>query len=115
MAGGAEGKNALFRAAFFLVTPCAAKGCIKTVEVERLLQPFGLPHVGVEGAMVKRIDIAFFRLRVLIDEQFHASLFRHLVAQIIHRLELPCRIDMHQRKWRRRRIESLARQMQHYC
>src|SRR3546814_19965380 len=53
---GAEGEDALRRPALLLVAPRAAEGDIEAVEVERLLQSLGLPHVGVQGAMVERVD-----------------------------------------------------------
>src|SRR3546814_9732392 len=46
---GAEGEDALLRPALLLVAPRAAEGDIEAVEVERLLQSLGLPHVGVQG------------------------------------------------------------------
>ena len=64
-------------------------------------------------AVVKGIDPLLHGLRVVIDEQVHAGQFRHLVAQLVHRFEFPCRIDVEQRKRRRRGIESLAGQVQH--
>jgi len=64
--------------------------------------------------MIERIDPAFQRLRVLINEQLHARLLRHPVAQGIHVLELPGRVDVEQREGRRRRVEGLARKVQHH-
>src|SRR3546814_9640027 len=58
---GAEGEDALLRPALLLVAPRAAEGDIEAVEVERLLQSLGLPHVGVQGAMVERVDAARLR------------------------------------------------------
>src|SRR3546814_4479996 len=71
---GAEGEDALLRPALLLVAPRAAEGDIEAVEVERLLQSLGLPHVGVQGAMVERVDAARLRLGVLIDDQVHPAL-----------------------------------------
>jgi hypothetical protein len=112
--GGAEGEDALLGAALLLVATRAAEGRVEAVEVQRLLQPLGLPHVGVERAMVERVDPAFLSLRVLVDQQFHAAFARHAIAQLVHRLELPGRVDMQQRERRRRRIEGLARKVQHH-
>src|SRR3546814_12813265 len=70
---GAEGEDALLRPALLLVAPRAAEGDIEAVEVERLLQSLGLPHVGVQGAMVERVDAARLRLGVLIDDQVHPA------------------------------------------
>src|SRR3546814_6728091 len=64
--------------------------------------------------MVERIDPARLGLGVLIDEQFHAALARHPVAQFVHRLELPRRVDMEQRERRWRGKEGLAREMEHH-
>src|SRR3546814_2350438 len=50
------------------------------------------------GAMVERVDAARLRLGVLIDDQVHPALRGHPVAQFVHRPELPCRVDMQQRK-----------------
>src|SRR3546814_3993477 len=83
--------DALLRPALFLVAPRAAEGDVEAVEVERLLQSLGLPHVGVQGAMVEGIDPARLRLGVLVDDEVHAAFGRHAVAQLVHRLELPRR------------------------
>ena len=114
MARGAEGEDALLGAALFLVAARAAEGDVEAVEVERLLQPLGLPHIGVERTMVERVDPAFFGFGILIDDELHAALARHAVAQFVHRLEFPRRVDMKQRERRRRRIKSLAREMEHH-
>ena len=114
MACGTEAEDAFLGAALFLIAPRAAKSRVKAVFVERLLQTFCLPHIGVERAVIKRIDPSFLRFGVLVDQKLHAGLLGHLVAQLIHRLELPGRIDMEQREGRRRWIKRLARQMQHH-
>jgi hypothetical protein len=67
----------------------------------------------MQRTVVEGVDALLLGLGVLIDQQFHAADFRHLLAQFVHGAELPRRIDMQQRKRRRGRIESLARQMQH--
>src|SRR5690606_10948974 len=51
VARGAEGEDAFLRPALLLVAPRAAEGDVEAVEVERLLEPLGLPHVGVQGAV----------------------------------------------------------------
>jgi hypothetical protein len=86
----------------------------KAVEIQSLLQPLGLPHVGVQGAVVEWVDPALLGFRVMIDEQFHAGILRGLVAQVVHCLELPGRIDMEERKGRGRGVEGLLRQVQHH-
>jgi len=67
----------------------------------------------VQRAVLERIDAFLLRFRVVIDEQIHARHLGHLVAQFVHRLELPRRINVEQRKRRRRRIECLAGEVQH--
>jgi hypothetical protein len=64
--------------------------------------------------MVERVDPARLRLGVLVDDQFHTALGRHAVAKFVHRPKLPRRIDVQQRKRRRRRIKGFPRQMQHH-
>ena len=64
--------------------------------------------------MVERVDAARLRLGIMMDQQFHARVARGLVAQIIHRPELPGGVDMEQREGRRRGIEGLLGQMQHH-
>ena len=113
MRGGAEGEDALLGAALFLVAPRAAKGRVEPVEVERLFQPFRFPHVGVERPMVEGIDAPLLGLGILVDQQLHPAFARHPVAQLIHRLKFPGRVDMQQREGRRRGVEGLARQVQH--
>jgi hypothetical protein len=46
-AGRAEREDALLGAALLFVAARAAEGDVEAVEVERLLKPLGLPHVGV--------------------------------------------------------------------
>ena len=52
----AEAEDALLGAALLLVAPGAAERRVEAVLVERLLQPLGLPHVGVQRAMIERVD-----------------------------------------------------------
>jgi hypothetical protein len=68
----------------------------------------------VQRAVIERVDAAIHRFLIVIDEQLHAAFLRHPVAQLVHVLKLPGRIDMQQRKGRGRGIEGLARQMQHH-
>jgi hypothetical protein len=81
----------------------------------RLLQSLGLPQVGVHAAVIERVDPARQRLGIAVDQQFHSRRRRRPLAQFVHRLELPSRIDMEQRERRCRREERLLREMQHYC
>ncbi len=114
MAGGAEREDPFLGAGLFLVTARAAEGGIETVLIERLLQSLGLPHVGVERAVIEGVDAALDRFRVAVDQQFHPRLARGFFAQRVHRLELPGGVDMEQREGWRRGVEGLARQMEHH-
>ena len=114
MARRAEAEDPFLGPALFLVAPRPAEGRVKAVLPERLLEPFGLPQIGVERAVIERVDPTRRRFGVLVDQQVHAAFPRHPVAQFVHRLELPGGIDMQQRKRRRRGIECLARQVQHH-
>ena len=110
----AEGEDALLRPALFLVAPRAAKGQVEAAGVQRLLQPFRFPEIGVERAMVERVDPARQRIGILVDDQLHPGRHRRPVAGLVHRPELPGRIDMEQGEGRRTRIERLARQVQQH-
>src|SRR3546814_6675022 len=100
MVGRAKGEDALLGAALLLVAPSAAERRVETIFVERLLQPFRLPHVGVQRAMIEGVDHARHRLGIVIEEQAHPAFMRHSVAKLVHRPELPRRIHMQQRKGR---------------
>ena len=65
-----------------MLSPRAAEGDVEAVLVERLLQALGLPHVGVQRAMVEGVDAARLRFRVLVDQQLHARFRCHAVAQL---------------------------------
>ncbi len=101
MAGGAERKDAFLRAALLLIAPGATKGRVEAEFVERLLQSLSLPHVGVERAVIERVDPARGGLGVLVHEQFHFTLDRHPISQAVHFLEFPGRIHVEQREGRR--------------
>jgi len=115
MTGSAEREYALFCATFLLVTPCSAKSYVETVQVQRLLQPFGLPHIGMKWAVIERIDPAFLRFLILMDDQFHAGILCRFFAQRVHILEFPRCIYVKKRERRGRRKEGLLREMQQYC
>ncbi|KEY99645.1 hypothetical protein AI27_02155 [Sphingomonas sp. BHC-A] len=68
----------------------------------------------MQRAVVERVDAAFLRFGIPVDQQFHARLPRHAVAQVVHRPEFPGGVDMQQREGRGRGVEGLARQMQHH-
>jgi len=114
MVGGAERKDALFGAGFFLVAAGSPEGHVEAMEIKRLFQAFGFPHVSVQRAVIKGVDPKLLSFRVLVDDEVHAGLLRGSVAQGIHVAELPCSIDMHQREGWRRGVEGLLCQLQHY-
>src|SRR5579859_3719872 len=82
--GRAEREDTLLGAALLLVAARAAEGRIEAVFVERLFQAFGLPQIGMQAAMVERIDAARQGVRVLVDQQLHAAFLGHAVAQLVH-------------------------------
>jgi hypothetical protein len=98
-----------------LVAPRPAERRVEPVMVERLLQPLRLPHIGVERAVIERIDTALLGLGVLPDEQFHACILRRLFAQLVHGAKFPGRVDMEKREGRRGGMEGFAGQVQHHC
>ena len=110
----AKAENAFLGAALFLIPPPAAKGDIEAELVERLLQPLGLPHICVQGAVIEGVNPALHGFRILPDQQLHPGIARGLFAQCVHVLKLPGGIDMQQRKRRGRGVKRLARQMQHH-
>ena len=114
MRRGAEAEDPLLGAALLLVAARAPEGGVEAMMVERLLQPLGLPHIGVERAVVERVDPALDRLGVPVDEQRHPAFRRHPVAQRVHLAEFPRCIDVQQREGRGAREERLAREMQHH-
>ena len=42
--------------------------------VERLLEPLGLPQIGVQGAVVERVDPLRLRGRILVDDELNSRL-----------------------------------------
>jgi hypothetical protein len=107
MAQGAEGEDALLRPHPFLVAPGPADRRIEAVAIKRLLEAVGLPHLGVERrAVVERIDAALLGLRVAVDDQLHSGLGGGAVAKLVHRPELPHRVDVKEREGRLRRGEG---------
>ena len=112
--GGADGEDALLGPGLLLVAAGATEGEVEAVLVEGLLEPLGLPDVGVHRrAVVERVDAALDGVGVLVDQQVHPDLVGHLVAELVHRLELPRRVDVEQRERRHRRIEGLGGEVQH--
>lgn len=64
--------------------------------------------------MVEGVDPQRLGLRIAMDDQLHARLFGRTFAQLVHRAELPCRIDMQQRKGRACREERLLGKVEHH-
>jgi hypothetical protein len=64
--------------------------------------------------MVEGIDTARDRFGVLVDDQVHAAFTRHTLAHLVHRPELPRRVDVQQREGRLGRVKGLLRQPQHH-
>ena len=69
MVAVAEAEDALLRPALLLVAPGSAERGIEAMFVERLLEPFGLPQVGVQRAVVERVDPLRLRVRILVDDE----------------------------------------------
>ena len=63
--------------------------------------------------MVKGVDILFHAFRINVTDQLHIRGGCHFIAETIHFLEFPARINVHERKRRRTGIKGLSRQMQH--
>ncbi len=47
------------------------------------------------------------------DDQFHARFLGHAIAHLVHRFELPCRINNARAGTAAARVKRLARQVQH--
>ena len=107
--GRADREHPLLGPRLLLVAAGTAEGQVEPVLVERLLEPLGLPDVGVRRRpVVEGVDAPRHALGVLVHEQLHADLGGHPVAELVHRLELPGRVDVQQRERRHRRVERLA-------
>ena len=116
MVGGAEGEDALLGAALLLVAAGAAEGRVELVLVERLAQPLGLHHLGVQRrAGGDRVDAAGEAVLIDMDDEIEPVAPRHLVAEGDHVAELPGRVDMEQREGQLAREEGLQREMQHHA
>ncbi len=78
---GAEREDALLRTRLLLVAARAAERGVEAVLRQRLLQPLGLPHVGVDGRTVReRVDVLRDRVRVGVHQELEAELPRHAIA-----------------------------------
>ena len=115
MLRAAKGKDALFGARLFFVTPGATKGRVKLVVVQRLLQALGFHDVGVDlRAMGKGVDAHGQTLGVLVHQELEIVLRLHAVAKGVHLPKLPARVHVQQRKRQLGRVKRLERQVQHH-
>ena len=95
----AEGENALFGAALFLVATCATESGIEFILIERGKQRLSFHQVGVHFAAVgKGTDAGAECLFIRFYDKVPAVLFGVLVAKFYHFAEFPFRIDVHQRE-----------------
>ncbi|MNP09471.1 hypothetical protein D3C76_1015780 [compost metagenome] len=112
----AERVDTLFGTGFLFVTTRAAEGRIKTVFVQRLLQPFGFHDVRVLGAAVdERVDAHRHAFRVFVHQQFTAIGFGRAVAKLVHLTKFPAGVNVQQRKRQGTRIKRFTRQVQHHA
>src|SRR3546814_1273382 len=54
--GRTERKHPFLRPALLLIAPRPAERRVETIFIQRLFQPLGLPHVGVQRAVIERIE-----------------------------------------------------------
>src|SRR6185437_105028 len=106
-------ENALLGAAFFLVAPRAADGCVVMPFIQRLAQALGLHDLGVDGgARYNWGDATLEAFCIYMNEQIHAEPRCGLVAKRYHLTEFPGRIDMQQRERRLAGMKGLLRDVQ---
>jgi hypothetical protein len=109
-----KGEHALLGAGLFFVAPGAAESRVEAVLVERLPKPLGFPDVGMHGRAVgERVDAFLDGLGILVHDELHAGLLGHPLAHEVHVAKLPRGVDVQKREGRHRRVERLARQVQH--
>src|SRR5258708_7247848 len=113
MIGGTKRKDALLGAGLLFIAASAAECNIEAVFRQRLLQPCGLPKVGMQRAVIEWVDSPRGGLGIPVHDKLHAAALGHLVAHLVHRTKLPASIDMQQREGWVTRKERLAGQMQH--
>jgi hypothetical protein len=92
----AEGEDPLLGAGLLLVAAAAAERGVEAVLVERLLEGAEVHDVGVLlGPVRERADPIGEALLVDVDDHIEAELLDDvLVAELVHRLEVPGRVDM---------------------
>ena len=112
----AEGVDAFFGTRLFFVATGTTERCVKFVFVERLFQRVGFHNVGVDVATVRvGADALFDAFFVDVDDQFPAQLFAdEIFAERDHLLELPSRVDVHQREGRLGRVEGFFGEANHH-
>ncbi len=113
MARPPDRDHPLLGPALFLIPPRPAKGRVEAMGVQGLLQPLGLPHVRMQGAVIKGVDPLGQGFGILVHDEVEAELPGRALAHLVHRLELPGGVHMQQREGRAGGEKSLGRQMQH--
>ncbi len=110
----AEREDAFLCPGFLFVAPGAAECGVEPPIVERLLEPLGFHHLGVQRRSgIERIDAAPHPIFIDVHEQCQAEPLCRRIAELDHFPELPGRIHMQQWEGRLGGIEGLHRQMQH--
>src|SRR5277367_3848474 len=107
-------EDTLLGAALLLVATRAAEGRVELAGVESLSQGLGLHHLGMD--LAARGDWRYAArdaVGVDVNAKVEAEPLRRIVAKGDHLSKFPGRIDMQQRKWQRRGVEGLERDMQH--
>ena len=90
------------------------EGGIKFILVEGVLQPIRLHQLRMLLTILERMNVVSLALFIDVDDDIEAQILARIaLAKRDHLLELPCRINMHQRKGRVCRIECLLRQTHH--
>ena len=113
----AETKHTFFRTRLFFITTRSTECCVVLARSERLLQPNCLREVGVlSTAVIKWIDARraclFIHMHSYIKPEF---LHRVLLAELVHFLKLPRRVNVQQWKRKLRREECFARKLQQHA
>src|SRR5207302_1438072 len=81
----AEGENAFLGTRPLLVAARATEREVEAVRIERLLQAFRLPQVGVHlRAMRERIDAACARFRIDVHDEIEPELACRAIAKLDH-------------------------------
>ena len=95
----AEGEDALFGTALFLVAAGATEGSVELILVEGVEQGLRLHQVRVHLTPVSEgTDAGLESLHIRLDDEVPAVLLGVFVAELNHFLKLPLRIDVHQRE-----------------